>query len=75
MILKLFGGLIINLNRKLVFAHEHQDDMKTIISKSNISVKITDWESGVVYGRVSFDEDFNPYGCYNRLIYKVSCCP
>ena len=43
--------------------------MKTI---SNVSVKITNWESGVEYGSVSFDGQSNSYDCYRHLIYKVS---
>ncbi|KAF8813532.1 hypothetical protein BYT27DRAFT_7181092 [Phlegmacium glaucopus] len=55
---------------KVIFAHENrgQYDMKTI---SNISVKITDWESGAEYGHVSFDGQSNSYDCYHHLTYKV----
>ena len=57
-----------------MFAHEDrsQDDMKPI---SNVSVKITNWESGVEYGSVSFDGQSSSYDCYRHLIYKVSCYP
>ena len=59
---------------KVLFAHEDQgqDDMKTL---SNISVKITDWESGVEYGSVLFDGQSNSDDCYHHLTYKVSCYP
>ena len=44
--------------------------MKTI---SNISVKITDWESGVEYGSVLFDGQSNFNDCYHHLTHKVGC--
>ena len=70
---ELIGGLISRLIiRKVIFAHEDQsqdDMMKTI---SNISVKITDWESGVEYGSVLFDGQSNSDDCYHHLIHKVS---
>jgi len=42
----------------------------------NISVKITDWESGVEYGRVSFDAQSSSDDCYyQHLTCKVSRYP
>ena len=47
----------------------------TAIMMSNISVKITDLESGVEYGRVSFDGLLDSYDCFRHFTDKVSCYP
>jgi len=66
------------IDSKIVFPYEYWHDQGGMIEKtiSDISVKITDWESGVEYGRVSFDAQSSSDDCYyQHLIYKVSCYP